>query len=81
MSVGKVEARLARGLRDLLPEQMLARQRMIDVIKRVYESYGFVPLDTPAIEYLDVLTGSGGEEAEHSIFEVANPEMHKEQQR
>ncbi|MHC4696953.1 MAG: histidine--tRNA ligase [Planctomycetota bacterium] len=81
MSGTKVEARVGRGLRDLLPEQMLARQWMIDVIKGVYEVYGFVPLDTPAIEYLDVLTGSSGEEMEHSIYEVVNPEMHKEQQR
>lgn len=77
----RVEPRLARGLRDLLPDQMLARQRMIDVIKRVYETYGFVPLETPAVEYLDVLTGSSGEETEHSIYEVVNPEMHKEQQK
>ena len=76
-----VEARLARGLQDLLPEHMLARQWMIDVIKRVYELYGFVPLDTPAIEYLDVLTGSSGSEAEQSIYEVGNPEMPKEQQK
>lgn len=78
MSDKKPEARLGRGLRDLLPEQMLARNWMIDVIKRVYELYGFVPLDTPAIEYLDVLTGSSGEETEHSIYEVVNPEMDKE---
>ncbi len=81
MGGGKVKARLGRGFRDLLPEQMLARQWMIDVIRRVYEGYGFVPLDTPAVEYLDVLTGSSGDETEHSIFEVANPEMHKEERK
>jgi len=53
---------------------MLARQRMIDTIRRVYELYGFVPLATPAIEFLDVLTGSAGEEAQQSIFRVTNPE-------
>ena len=71
----KVEPRLARGLRDLLPEQMLARQRMIDSIRGVYELYGFVPLTTPAIEYLDVLRGSAaGQEAQQSIFLVESPE-------
>ena len=70
----KVEARLSRGLRDLLPEQMLARQRMIDTIRGVYELYGFSPLETPAVEYLDVLSGSAGEEAQGSIFRVTNPE-------
>src|SRR5712691_2502112 len=69
-----VEPRLSRGLRDLLPDQMLARQQMIDTIRRVYELYGFVPLSTPAIEYLDVLSGSAGQEAQQSIFRVTNPE-------
>src|SRR6266566_1001057 len=69
-----VEPRLSRGLRDLLPDQMLARQRMIDTIRGVYELYGFVPLSTPAIEFLDVLSGSAGQEAQQSIFRVSNPE-------
>lgn len=70
-----VEPRVSRGLRDLLPDQMLARQWMIDTIRGVYESYGFVPLGTPAIEYLDVLRGSSaGSEAQQSIFTVQNPE-------
>ena len=43
-----VEPRLSRGLRDLLPEDTLARQAMIDVVRGVYELYGFVPLITPA---------------------------------
>ena len=69
-----VEPRISRGLRDLLPEQMLARQRMVDTIRGVYELYGFVPLSTPAIEFLDVLSGSAGQEAQQSIFRVTNPE-------
>src|SRR6266567_6792121 len=69
-----VEPRVSRGLRDLLPDQMLARQSMIDTIRRVYELYGFVPLSTPAIEYLDVLSGSAGQEAQQSIFRVSNPD-------
>ncbi len=70
-----VEPRISRGLRDLLPEQMIARQRMIDAIRGVYELYGFVPLETPAIEYADVLTGSeAGLEATQSIFQVVGPE-------
>ncbi len=69
-----VEPRVSRGLRDLLPDQMLARQSMIDTIRHVYELYGFVPLSTPAVEYLDVLSGSAGEEAQKSIFRVSTPE-------
>ncbi|HEV7765477.1 MAG TPA: histidine--tRNA ligase [Thermoanaerobaculia bacterium] len=70
----QVLPRLSRGLRDLLPDQMLARQQMVDTIRGVYELYGFVPLSTPAIEYLDVLSGSAGQEAQQSIFRVTNPE-------
>ena len=66
--------RLSRGLRDLLPEYMMARQRMVETIRQVYELYGFSPLETPAVEYLDVLSGSAGEEAQGSIFRVSNPE-------
>ena len=69
-----VEPRLSRGFRDLLPDQMLARQSMIDTIRHVYELYGFVPLSTPAVEYLDVLSGSAGQETQKSIFRVTNPE-------
>src|SRR5437762_4457176 len=73
-NMATVEPRVSRGLRDLLPDQMLARQAMIDTIRRVYELYGFVPLSTPAIEFLDVLSGSAGQEANQSIFRVSNPE-------
>src|ERR1700712_3651850 len=70
-----VEPRISRGLRDLLPAEMLARQSMIDTIRGVYELYGFVPIVTPAIEYLDVLRGSAaGGDAQQSIFTVQNPE-------
>lgn len=69
-----VEPRLSRGLRDLFSDQTLAREWMIDTIRGVYELYGFVPLSTPAIEYLDVLRGSAGEETQQSIFTVQNPE-------
>jgi len=71
---GAVEPRLSRGLRDLLSEPMLARHRMIETIRRVYEIYGFVPLGTPAVEYLDVLTGTAGQETQQSIFTVQSPE-------
>ena len=53
---------------------MLARQRMIDTIRGIYELYGFSPLETPAVEYLDVLSGSAGAEAQGQIFQATNPE-------
>ncbi len=70
----KIAARLSRGLRDLFPDEMIPRQRMLDTIRSVYESYGFSPLETPAVEYMDVLSGSAGQEAQQSMFSVSNPE-------
>jgi histidyl-tRNA synthetase len=68
-----VEPRLYKGLQDYLPDQMAARQRIIDAVRATYELYGFVPLGTPAIEHLDVLVGTGGAEANQTTFRVTNP--------
>jgi histidyl-tRNA synthetase len=56
------------GFRDMLAEQMLPRQEMIEKIRRVYELYGFVPLDTPALERLETLTGKYGPEGEKLMY-------------
>ncbi len=52
---------ILKGFRDYLPEQMILRQEIIQRFKGVFELHGFDPLDTPAIEYLEVLTGKAGE--------------------
>jgi histidyl-tRNA synthetase len=49
---------------------MLLRNEVVDRIRRVYESFGFVPLDTPVLESLPTLLGSGGDEADKQIFHV-----------
>lgn len=74
----QVTPRLYRGLRDYLPDQMGARQRLIDTIRAVFERYGFAPLGTPAVEFMDVLVGTGGQEANSSIFRVVNPDHAEE---
>lgn len=71
--MAEVKPRLMRGLRDLFPEDMHAREWIIDTIRRVYENYGYVPLATPAIEYLDILSGTAGEETQKEVFTVAAP--------
>ncbi len=68
-----VEPRLLRGFRDYLPAQMNARLKMISTIRKVYELYGFQPLETPAQEYLVSLIGYGDESAKQ-IFHFKNPE-------
>jgi histidyl-tRNA synthetase len=51
----KLKARLPRGLGDRGPAEIAATRRMIETIRRVYELYGFEPVETPAIEYTDAL--------------------------
>lgn len=57
-----------KGFRDFLPEQMRKRQYVIGVIKNVFESYGFDPLETPALEYEDILLGKYGEEGDKLLY-------------
>jgi histidyl-tRNA synthetase len=57
----KRQARVLKGFRDYLPEQMILRQRIIGIFRGIFERHGFEPLDTPALEYLDILTGKAGE--------------------
>lgn len=59
------------GTRDFLPLDVLRRNYVISVIERVYQSYGFEPLDTPVMERLDTLLGKYGEEGDQLIFRVA----------
>src|SRR6267154_2074905 len=51
----KLKARLPRGLEDRGPAEIAATRRMLETIRRVYERYGFEPVETPAIEYTDAL--------------------------
>jgi histidyl-tRNA synthetase len=50
-----------KGFRDYLPEHMILRQLVMGIIRSVFERHGFEPLDTPALEYMEILTGKAGE--------------------
>jgi histidyl-tRNA synthetase len=63
-----IEPRTLKGFRDHLPAQALARERVLDVARRVYRSYGFAPIDTPALEYLEILLGKGSEETDRQLY-------------
>ncbi|MCB0061788.1 MAG: histidine--tRNA ligase [Caldilineaceae bacterium] len=58
------------GTRDFLPLDVLRRNYVIDIIQRVYQSYGFEPLETPIMERLETLLGKYGEEGDQLIFRV-----------
>ncbi len=68
MADQRIEPRTLRGFRDYLPATMIPRERLIDTAKRVYRSYGFSPIDTPALEYLEILTGKGSEETDKQLY-------------
>ena len=57
-----------KGFRDFLPEQARKRQYVINTLKKVFESYGFDPLETPALEYEEILTGKYGEEGDKLMY-------------
>jgi len=57
-------------MRDFLPADVRKREHVIGVIKQVYESYGFEPLETPAVENIETLMGKYGEEGNQLIFKI-----------
>jgi len=57
-----------KGFRDFLPEEMAIRQKVIDTLRKVFESYGFEPLETPSLEYTSTLLGKSGEEADKMVY-------------
>lgn len=63
-----VEARILRGFRDYLPNVMLPRQRMLETVARTFESFGFAPISTPALEYADILVGKYGDEGDKLLY-------------
>ena len=67
----------ARGMRDFLPEDVRRREYVIGVITRVYERYGFEPLETPAVENLDTLMGKYGDEGSQLIFKILKRGEHE----
>jgi len=63
-----IQPRTLKGFRDYLPEAMMPREWIIDTARRVYRSYGFRPIDTPALEYLEILTGKGSDETDKQLY-------------
>src|ERR671913_1987652 len=69
--------RPARGMRDFLPEDVRRRQHVIAIVEDVYRRYGFEPLETPALENIETLTGKYGEEGNKLIFKVLRRGEHE----
>ena len=63
-----IQPRTLKGFRDYPPELMIPRERLLEQARRVYRSYGYAPIDTPALEYAEILLGKGGEESDKLIY-------------
>jgi histidyl-tRNA synthetase len=63
-----IQPRTPKGFRDYLPELMIPREQLLDKARRVYRSYGFAPIDTPALEYAEILLGKGSDETDRQIY-------------
>lgn len=63
---------IPEGTRDFSPNQVVKRNYIFDTIRKVFVKYGFQPLETPAMERLDTLTGKYGEEGDRLLFKILN---------
>jgi len=57
-------------MRDFLPVDVRKREYVIGIIKQVYESYGYEPLETPAVENIETLMGKYGDEGNQLVFKI-----------
>src|SRR5438270_11163862 len=69
-----IDTRVASGLRDLPPAVMIPRERMLATFRKTFADFGFVPIETPHIERMEVLTGkgAGSDEVLRQIYSVTN---------
>lgn len=63
-----IQPRTLKGFRDILPGQMTAREHVVDIARMVYRSFGYTAIDTPALEYSEILVGKGGEESDKQMY-------------
>src|ERR687884_1625268 len=64
----RIEPKRLKGFQDYLPERMIPREQLLERARRVYRSYGYAPIDTPALEYTEILLGKGGEETDKQLY-------------
>jgi histidyl-tRNA synthetase len=64
----KIEPRTLKGFRDFLPKEAKKRAFVLNALKKVFESYGFEPLETPSLEYEEILIGKYGDEGDKLMY-------------
>ena len=68
MSKNLIKPRTLKGFRDFLPADMIPREKLMETARTVYRSYGFVPIETPTLEYSEILCGKGSEETDRQMY-------------
>jgi histidyl-tRNA synthetase len=63
---------IPKGTRDFSPEEMMRRNFIFDTIKEIFQRFGYLPIETPAMENLSTLTGKYGEEGDRLLFKILN---------
>src|SRR4051812_33996115 len=63
---------IPKGTRDFSPTEMVKRNYIFDTIKQTFQRYGYLPIETPAMENLSTLMGKYGEEGDKLIFKILN---------
>src|SRR3954453_23174427 len=63
-----ITPRTLNGFRDYPPVLMIPKERLLEQARKVYRSYGYVPIDTPALEYTEILLGKGGDESDKQLY-------------
>lgn len=63
---------IPKGTRDFTPDEMVRRNYIFDSIKDVFQRYGYMPIETPAMENLDTLLGKYGDEGDKLLFKILN---------
>lgn len=63
-----ISPRVLKGFRDSFPEQEIEKKRLISIIEKSFESFGFAPIDTPVLEYTEILLGKGSGETDKQLF-------------
>lgn len=66
--MAKQTPQILKGFRDYLPQEQLARRKIMSKIAEVFERFGFAPMDTPALEYYELLGGKYGDEGEQLMY-------------
>jgi histidyl-tRNA synthetase len=68
----KAKVQIPKGTRDFTPNIMFRRNYIFKIVKSNFERYAYSPIETPAMENLDTLTGKYGEEGDRLIFKILN---------